>query len=389
MTIMAARYQPSDRASAVAGGATFAGVAHPDEHRWIEAGLLDPSSVGADHRRDLLTWLTEQDIDIDELVDACRHGQLGSIAGDRALRPGPRLTPRELSEQVGVDLQLVHDVRRASGFPAVADDESSLSADDVQVFGVFQSAASFFSRDEVLRLATVMGSSMRRIADAAGEMFLRDVEAPMKSTGPDELQLAQANLFAIGLARAATDVFAPMFLTHLEVSIQRLRQARRDSEDYETLPLAIGFVDLSGFTERSGTLSPHELRDLVVDFEMRANGIVGDHDGRVVKLIGDEVMFSALDANAACSIALALTAAAPPGTRARGGVAFGRVVASGGDLYGPVVNLASRIADIAIPGEVLVNEAVAEQGTDWRFEPAGRRSLKGFGEPVRVWTLLG
>jgi adenylate cyclase len=128
---------------------------------------------------------------------------------------------------------------------------------------------------------------------------------------------------------------------------------------------------------------------MIVDFEARANEIVGDHDGRVIKLIGDEVMFSAVHPDAACTIALALTAAAPAGTRARGGVAFGNVISSGGDLYGPIVNLASRIADIAVPGEVLVNDAIALDVVGLAFEPAGRRSLKGFNDPVRVWTLIG
>ncbi|MBK8332084.1 MAG: adenylate/guanylate cyclase domain-containing protein [Acidimicrobiaceae bacterium] len=153
------------------------------------------------------------------------------------------------------------------------------------------------------------------------------------------------------------------------------------------MPLAIGFVDLSGFTEHTGGLSPVALRDLIVDFESRANAIVGDHDGRVVKMIGDEVMFSAVSSPAACSIALALTAAAPEGTTARGGLAFGAVIASGGDLYGPIVNLASRIADIAVPGEVLVNQAIADSVPGRVFEPAGRRQLKGFNDPVRLWTL--
>jgi adenylate cyclase len=65
------------------------------------------------------------------------------------------------------------------------------------------------------------------------------------------------------------------------------------------------------------------------------------------------------------------------------------VLASGGDLYGPVVNLASRIADIAIPGEVLVDDAIADHVRGRTFEPAGRRSLKGFSQPIRLWTLTG
>jgi adenylate cyclase len=70
-------------------------------------------------------------------------------------------------------------------------------------------------------------------------------------------------------------------------------------------------------------------------------------------------------------------------------VAYGPVIASGGDLYGPIVNLASRLADIAVPGEVLVNDAIAGTVTDHAFEPAGRRQLKGFSEPERLWSLTG
>ena len=362
---------------------------HPDEQRWIDAGLLDPTSPNADGRRELLAWLDGRGVTIDAMVDAARHGQLISVAGDLAIRPGPRLSPRELAARLDVDVQLVHDVRRASGLPAVGDDEPDLTDGDVTLFEIFTAASAFFSRDEVLRFSTVLGSSMRRVADAAGEMFLRDVEAPLKADDTsNELEMAKANLFAIDLAQVSTGIFAPMFLSHIEVSTQRTRLARRDSDDYETVPLAVGFVDLSGFTERSGALTPRELRDLVVDFEMRANGIVGDHDGRVIKLIGDEVMFSAIDAEAACSIALALTGAAPADIPARGGLAYGEVVASGGDLFGPIVNLASRLADIAVPAEVLVSESIVTSLGAERFEPAGRRLLKGFSVPLSVWSLV-
>lgn len=356
---------------------------------WVAAGLLDPASGSAAGRVELLTWLAERGLTIEEMVDADRCGQLNSLAGDRALRPGLRLTPGELAARVGIDVSMVHDVRRAAGFPTMNDAAAGLTAEDVRMFELFEAAAGFFTRDEVLRLATVMGAAMRRIADACGETFLRDVEAPMKERSPtNELEMAKANLAGIELARAATAVFAPMFLGHLEVSTLRTRHARQDSEDYDTVPLAVGFVDLSGFTERAGALAPRALRDLIVDFEMRANGVVGDHDGRVIKLIGDEVMFSALSADAACAIADALIRQAPAGTHARGGVAFGEVIASGGDLYGTVVNLASRIADIAVPDELLVNDAVVDGAPARRFEPAGRRRLKGFNEPVRVWSLV-
>lgn len=357
---------------------------------WAAAGLYDPHGENASARLELLRWISDHGATIEQMQAACAAGQLSSLVGDLSLRPGPRRTVEQVAALIGMDAALVAEVRRAAGFPVTEDTESGLSDDDMRMLELFHLADTFFSREELLRLATVMGSSMRRIADAAGEMFLRDVEAPLKAHGSNvELEMARANLAGIELARAATGVFAPMFLAHLELSTRRTRVALGDSEGYDTVPFAVGFVDLSGFTEHSSGLSPSQLRDLIVDFEGRANAIVGEHDGRIVKLIGDEVMFSAVNPAAACTIALALTQAAPAGTRARGGIAFGPVIASGGDLYGPVVNLASRIADIAVPGEVLVNEAVANGVSTRSFEPAGRRQLKGFTEPERLWSLIG
>lgn len=355
---------------------------------WIGAGLYDPAAPHAPDRLELLQWIEAQGATVDQMTAAQAAGQLSSLIGDLSLRPGRLRTVIDVAAAMGMEPELMNDVRRAAGLPTVPIDEPMLADDDVRMLEIFHLADAFFSREELLRLATVMGSAMRRIADAAGEMFLRDVEAPLKVIDSHrDLDMAKANLSGIELARSATGVFAPMFLAHLRLSTDRTRSARRDSEDYETVPLAVGFVDLSGFTEMSVSLSTAELRNLIVDFEGRANGIVGDHDGRIVKLIGDEVMFSAIDGSSACAIASALTAAAPAGTIARGGVAFGAVIASGGDLYGPIVNLASRLADIAVPGEVLVNEAIANSVPTRDFEPAGRRQLKGFVEPVRLWSL--
>jgi class 3 adenylate cyclase len=77
------------------------------------------------------------------------------------------------------------------------------------------------------------------------------------------------------------------------------------------------------------------------------------------------------------------------GIQPRGGLAFGEVIMHHGDYYGPVVNLASRLTDNAVPGEVLVDSAAraASVETDICFEPAGRRQLKGFDEPVPVFAL--
>jgi adenylate cyclase len=112
--------------------------------------------------------------------------------------------------------------------------------------------------------------------------------------------------------------------------------------------------------------------------------------GRVVKLIGDEVLYTTGDERQACAIALALAAAfaqhetVPP---VRAGVAGGEVMMRDGDVFGPVVNLAARAVKVAGTGEVVAPAAVvAAAGV--RAEPLGPRELKGIGGGVELYRLL-
>jgi class 3 adenylate cyclase len=57
-------------------------------------------------------------------------------------------------------------------------------------------------------------------------------------------------------------------------------------------------------------------------------------------------------------------------------------------VYGPLVNLASRITDQAVPEEILVTPAVAEAAPGFQFEAAGRRTLKGITDPVVLLSLV-
>ena len=118
---------------------------------------------------------------------------------------------------------------------------------------------------------------------------------------------------------------------------------------------------------------------------------VTQNGARLVKLIGDEVMFVTPDANAACAVAQALMGTFRAGrteVQPRGGLAFGPVLLQGGDYYGEVVNLASRLTDAAVPMELLVTSDLDEAADGYEFEPAGRRQLKGFADPVSVRSLF-
>ena len=357
---------------------------------WIAAGLYDASSPTAHQRFELLTWITSLGISLEQMVAAKADSALRSLPGDIALRPGPRISLRQIAEQIGTSVESINDVRRASGFPPADPDAVEFTASDTEMFRAFNVAATIFSRDELLHFTRVVGTSMRRIADAASEMFLLDVEAPLVSkSDSDEVTLARSIYDATQMTGSAVVIFEPMFRGHLEQSLLATRSARGASTDYNTLPLAVGFVDLTEFTALSSQLSAPALLDLVLTFEANACDLVADHGGRVVKLIGDEVMFTAVDVDEACAIALGLLASvgSADAPNPRGGLAYGPVIAHGGDLYGETVNRAARMADIAIPGEVLVDSGVTANAARMRFTRAGRRQLKGFRGPVDLWSL--
>jgi adenylate cyclase len=364
-----------------------------DADEYAAHGLCDPSSPDLADRLALLDWLAEQGVTIDQMIDAHRRDHLTGIAGDLALRPGERMTATDLAARAGLTVDDVQRLTLAIGRPVADPDQRAFTPGDVEVFGMFKAAVEIFGEEPLLHFVRVVGSSLGRIADAAVSIFLADVETPLTQSDAGELALAKANLEAIEVAKLLPGLMDVVFRALMESAIDRNRTARVEAGSLVTVFMAVGFVDLVGFTPLSQSMPVAELRTVVDEFEGPALDTVASHGGRVVKLIGDEVMFVALDAVAAAEIALALvdrfgreTSVTP-----RGGLAVGEILTRGGDYYGPVVNVASRIADLAVPNEILVTDELRERAEKsaaaLAFDPAGRRLLKGFDHPLDLFAL--
>ncbi len=123
--------------------------------------------------------------------------------------------------------------------------------------------------------------------------------------------------------------------------------------------LAVGFADMVGFTLLSQHLSDEELAAVVRRFEEISHDIVTSARGRVVKMIGDEVMFVVDSVADAARIGLGLADAYADDellSDVRVGLAWGPVLLRDGDYFGPTVNLAHRIVNIGNPGTVLMSD---------------------------------
>jgi adenylate cyclase len=234
-----------------------------------------------------------------------------------------------------------------------------------------------------------MGSAMARLADAIISAFLINVEPAVRDADPDGLELARANAEASALLPTVNGALDILLRQHI---IGARRTILGDAADtgYETQPMYVGFLDLVGSTALTQRLTTRELGSVLTEFEHVAADTVTSAGGRIVKLIGDEVLYTASDAAAACAIALNLAAtfaAHPIVPTVRAGVAGGYVLLRDGDVFGPVVNLAARAVKVAAAGEVVAPKAVAA-AAGIQAEPLGRQRLKGFDHDVELCRLL-
>lgn len=350
---------------------------------WIDAGLFDPAGPGADEVREVLEFYNSLGIDPADYrgVDPA---DLMSSVNMRIVQPGRRLSGGELRELTGLSVANFERLCRSSGY-AVDGEFTEL---DVEAFKSFAIASAVFSEDALNDFSRVLAAAMARVADAASALFRVDVGSRIEAAGGREIEYARKNQEMTGMLDALFPLMQAFFLNQLVGAVRLGDQGRRavTSTAVTTINVAVGFCDVVGYTQLSASLAPDELAGFITDFEARAIALVNDHGGRMVKLIGDAIMFVAVDPSAAVSAARAIIAAFD-GAPASAGVASGEVIAIGGDYYGEVVNRASRISDQALPGEVLVDSATVDRSQGHSFDPAGRRQLKGFADPVAVFAL--
>jgi adenylate cyclase len=237
----------------------------------------------------------------------------------------------------------------------------------------------------VIQLTRVIGSSQARIAEA----MLSTNERRRSGAATDE---DAADLFAITAdASVATQgkLLEYVWRRHLQAAIRRRLMSDLPAPGI-AVPVAVGFADLVGFTALSQQVSDLELAEIVGRFEALAFDAVTAHGGRVAKMIGDEAMFVVDDVGDAVDTALSLAEAYADDevlSDVRVGLAYGDVLSLEGDYYGPVVNLAHRIVNIAVPGAVVVSEAIVramEDDARFEFHSLRPRGLKDIGR-VRLW----
>ena len=356
---------------------------------WDTEGLLEGLDAAARaDRATLLDTLHGEGFEVDALRRAVAEDRLALLRVERELLGDAKYTLREIADRSGREVEWLRGYRRAIGLAVPETDELAFSESDLEEAARGREFSDAGMPDEaLLEMERILGQGIARYAEAFRVMFAEAYLLP----GDSESDVADRYAAAADALRPlAGPHFAHLFFLHLRelmrsdvISAEERRTGRLSGRDQT----AIGFADLVGFTALGETVGHEELGGVAVRLTEVATATIRT-PVRLVKTIGDAVMFVAPEPEASVETALAMVEAAeeaglPP---LRAGVAYGPAVNRWGDWYGSTVNLASRLTARARPSSVLASESTRDAAKDaFSWTPAGEKRLKGFSAPQRTF----
>ena len=361
----------------------------------VSRARYDEEIMAASIDRQLVRALRRTGASSQEIERAADEGWLTLLAIDRVLLPGARrYNALEVSDRAGIAPELALRLWRTMGFPEpplntpMFTDEAAIALEKV----VAQSwrrdlGPEVDAPDRIVSSARAVSAGLARVAESlSDEMAAVIRELRTSGVSDEQIAIGVVNLISWDELRVVQD-----YALRSMLRAAMWRKIATSPHEHGT-KVTVGFLDLVGFTSRSLQVSVTDLASMIDRFESMAYDLVAIHGGRTVKMIGDEVMFVADDPANAAFIALDLLEAVrddPVLPDGRAALATGVALSRDGDYFGPVVNLASRLAEIARPKTVLADEQCSTQLEDddrFVFKKASSRRIRDVGRQ-RLWVV--
>jgi adenylate cyclase len=361
----------------------------PSRDELEAAGLYEPDASHASELLNLLRIVAARGGTIEDMRAArARPGSLSRLAAELLFSPpGDRCTLPQAGALIGVPVDELRSLYRGCGLVDVGDDEPFFTDADARLVTTVAAAGGMLGAERVQQLLRVVGTSMARIADATISTFVT-------TAGADSLATDDRLLDATAAARALYDGLLETMDTLLRHHLVQLARPNvtGTTSAFEVHDGAVGFVDLVESTILARRVSLESLGGVLETFEAVAAEVVTSHGGRIIKFVGDEVMFRADTLADACFTALDIVDQCgrdPSLPQVRAAAAAGALLIRDGDCFGPVVNLAARATSAAVPGTV-VAAGVIEAGDlpeTLRIEPLAPLPLPGVDPHTSLYTI--
>src|SRR6476661_7750149 len=315
----------------------------------------------------------------------------------RLLGKPATMARRDVSRGAEVSLLSARKFWHALGFPNVEDDDAMCAEADQMALMATARLVREQELDETTALAMTraFARTTDRLAVWQTQLMAESLAHPDLEAALDEADaravpdLIAAEASALKLTDMA-DQLEPLLIyawrRHLTAAISRMLADADPQQSSQGVRRVVGFADLVNFTSLVRRMTERQLAVVVQRFEALATDIVTAHGGRVIKTVGDEILFVTIDAAPAAAVALDLVETMAedellPDVRV--GMAVGPVLSRLGDVFGTTVNRASRLTSVAPGGGVLVDDALASAlASVSGFETTAlrRRTLRGIGE---------
>lgn len=302
---------------------------------------------------------------------------------------GPRRHSRkDLASVTGMPEHRVRTFLQALGMPQVSEDEPVFTDGDLETLNTAQELIDEEWLDQSLQTtaARALARSLRNTAEWQVHLLYRfSASRSTRSRTPESI-LSELEQFLELLARLQEQVWR----RHLSATAQRM--LARSPHQMTSGTMVVGFADLVNFSALTTSFSHADFAELIDRFELTAAEVVEGRGGRIVKSLGDEVLFVVDDEHSAAEIGLALLETAhtdpllPP---LRVGMALGPVMSRYGDVYGATVNRASRLTGKAPPDGALADSALAgvlDADPDYHLTAREPVQAKGF-PGLRSWSV--
>jgi adenylate cyclase len=388
-----------------AEAAAQAGVDEAFVRRLLSLGLLEAGpggglSEGDIRRTSIFLSLERAGLPLDAIGEANRRGGIDlAFVDDPAYGLFAGLTDatfRSKSEETGIPIELLYAVREAMGSAQPGPDDRMREM-ELQVVPAIELQLRHDVRQKVIeRTVRSFGDNLRRMAEIEADWWMSDVMQPiiesggtLADIGPRTAEFSNAfsplsDQMVLALFHGnQANAWMKNFFQGFEQALERAGLHRAT----DRVP-AICFLDLSGYTRLTEERGDEHAADLAGRLARLVQRTSSQHGGKPIKWLGDGVMFHFGDPGPGVLAALEMVegakeASLPP---AHVGLHAGPVLFQEGDYFGRTVNVASRIADYARQGEVLVSEEVvaASAVPGVRFEAIGPVELKGLTEAVSL-----
>jgi len=380
--------------------AELVGLSRDEVETYRSLGLLDPEDNGLLDDLDLVRLdfvrhrLAEDQYDPESLAAAIREGRVESMYGMRLFEAGSPLGVNEAAARAGLEPEQVEQLMAALGFSW-----SGLRESDIEIFDILRVARDAgLPWEAILGMTRVFGDSLRRIADSEIRMVHVYIHERLMADGASEEEVER---LISGIEQNLGPLVNPMIQRlHREYLLEAMMEdaffhvadSNTQAKELGSVEATIAFVDIASFTalaEASGDDTAMHVLDRI---DTIVRPLLVEHDGKLVKHVGDGFMLAFHDPAAAVQFAVATQSeigrdADLPAIRV--GINSGPALYRTGDYLGGAVNVASRVVSAAMPGQILLTEPVAKAASNEGIpvEEVGVRMVRGVDDPLALYRV--